>query len=134
MGTTIHHVAIVVEDLDQALTFYRDTLGLDMTGRQEVPDEGVETAFFRTGEGKIELVRPLEADSGVARFLRKRGEGLHHLCLHVGDIDAVVARLRAAGAQLLSERPQLREDGTRYIFIHPRSAHGVLLELYEVAR
>jgi methylmalonyl-CoA/ethylmalonyl-CoA epimerase len=132
MGTTIHHVAIVVEDLDQALTFYRDALGLEMTERAEMPEEGVEMAFLPTGEGEIELVRPLDAESGVGRFLQKRGEGLHHLCLRVDDIDAAVARLRAAGAQLLSEGAQLRDDGTRYIFIHPRSAHGVLLELYEV--
>ena len=132
MGTTIHHVAIVVEDLDQALTFYRDALGLEMTERHEVPQEGVEIAFLPTGEGEIELVRPLDPESGVGRFLEKRGEGLHHVCLQVDDIDAAVARLRAAGAQLLSEGPELRDDGTRYIFIHPRSAHGVLLELYEV--
>ena len=133
MGLSIHHVAIAVHDLDAALAFYRDGLGLEVTERREVPEEGVEIAFLPAGEGKIELLRPLDEESGVARFLEKRGEGLHHICLAVEDVEAAMERLRAAGARLLSDEPRLNVHGTRYVFVHPRSAHGVLLELYEVA-
>lgn len=129
---SIHHVAIAVRDLDAALAFYRDALGLEVRERREVPEEGVEIAFLPTGEGEIELLQPLSEEGGVARFLEKRGEGLHHICLRVDNIEAAVERLQAAGAQLLSEKPRIGPPGIRYIFIHPRSACGVLLELYEV--
>ncbi len=131
MSPSIHHIAIVVRDLDAALEFYRDALGLEVTERREVPDEGVEIAFLPTGEAEIELLRPLSDEGGVARFLEKRGEGLHHVCLAVEDIEAAMERLQAAGARLLSEEPRVGTHGTRYVFVHPRSAHGVLLELYE---
>jgi len=131
MNPSIHHIAIVVRDLDAALALYRDTLGLEMTERREVPAEGVEIAFLPAGEGEIELLRPLDKESGVARFLEKRGEGLHHICLVVEDVETAMERLQEAGAQLLSEEPRVDEHGTRYVFVHPKSAHGVLLELYE---
>lgn len=131
MSRSIHHIAIVVRDLDVALAFYRDGLGLEMTERREVPEEGVEIAFLPAGEGEIELLQPLDEESGVARFLKKRGEGLHHVCLAVEDVEAAMERLRATGAQLLSEEPRVNVHGTRYVFVHPKSAHGVLLELYE---
>ena len=132
MSSSIHHVAIAVRDLDAALGFYRDTLGLEMTERREVPEEGVEIAFLPAGGGEIELLRPLDEASGVARFLEKRGEGLHHVCLAVDDIDAAVERLRAAGARFLSQEPRVNAHGVRYVFVHPRSARGVLLEVYEM--
>jgi methylmalonyl-CoA/ethylmalonyl-CoA epimerase len=128
---SIHHIAIAVHDLDAALAFYRDALGLEVTERRQVDQEGVEIAFLPAGEGEIELVRPLDERSGVARFLEKRGEGLHHICLAVEDIEAAMERLRAAGARLLSEEPRVNVVGTRYVFVHPRSARGVLFELYE---
>ena len=131
MPVSIHHIAIAVHDLEAALAFYRDALGLEVTQRREVPEEGVEIAFLPAGEGEIELLRPLDPEGGVARFLEKRGEGLHHICLRVDDIEAAMERLRAAGATLLSSEPRVGADGTRYVFIHPKSAHGVLLELYE---
>jgi methylmalonyl-CoA/ethylmalonyl-CoA epimerase len=132
MSLSIHHIAIAVHDLDAALAFYRDALELEMTERREVPEEGVEIAFLPAGEGEIELLQPLGEESGLARFLTKRGEGLHHICLRVEDIEAAMERLRAAGARFLSAEPRVGADGTRYLFIHPRSAHGVLVELYEV--
>ena len=132
MNPVIHHIAIAVRDLDVALAFYRDALGLEMKERREVPEEGVEIAFLPAGEGQIELLRPLSEESGVAGFLEKRGEGLHHVCLGVEDIDAAMERLRASGARLLSDTPCVDMHGTRYVFVHPKSAHGVLLELYEV--
>lgn len=135
MNVSIHHIAIVVRDMDTALGFYRDALGLEVAERRQVPEEAVEIAFLPTGKGEdggeIELIRPLDAESGVARFLAKRGEGLHHICLVVENIEAAMERLRAAGVRLLSEEPRVDAHGVRYVFVHPQSAHGVLLELYE---
>jgi methylmalonyl-CoA/ethylmalonyl-CoA epimerase len=135
MNLSIRHVAIVVRDMDAALRFYRDALGLEMTERRQVPEEAVEIAFLPTGKkeegGEIELVQPLDEESGVARFLAKRGEGLHHICLAVEDVEAAMERLRAAGVRLLSEKPHVNVHGVRYVFVHPQSAHGVLIELYE---
>jgi methylmalonyl-CoA/ethylmalonyl-CoA epimerase len=133
MPKSIHHVAIVVRDLDQALAFYRDALGLEVTDRRQVPEEGVETAFLPAGDAEIELLQPLTDEGGVACFLAKRGEGLHHICLALDDIDDAMGRLEAAGAQVLSEVPQIGPDGTRYAFVHPKSTHGVLIELYEAS-
>jgi len=131
MTLPIDHVAIVVRSLDEALAFYRDALGLDVIERRDVPEEGVEVASLPLGGGRIELVRPLSDEGGVARFLEKRGEGLHHICLVVDDIVDAMEQLRDAGAELVTDEPQVGVDGTRYVFIHPKSAHGVLLELYE---
>jgi methylmalonyl-CoA epimerase len=125
------HIAIVVRDLDKALHFYRDALGLDVVERRQVPDEQVEMASLSLGDASIELLQPLSAESGVARFLEKRGEGLHHVCLTVDDIAGALEQLRDAGADLITEEPRVAVDGRRYAFIHPKSAHGVLLELYE---
>jgi methylmalonyl-CoA epimerase len=133
MSLSIHHIAIVVRDLDQALSFYQEALGLPLAERREVPAEGVEVAFLPTGEAELELLRPLSAESGVGRFLEKRGEGLHHVCLTVPDLEAAMARLEATGARVLSEEPLVNAHGRRYVFVHPKSAHGVLLELYEEA-
>jgi methylmalonyl-CoA/ethylmalonyl-CoA epimerase len=131
MKRYIHHIAIVVRDLDAALALYRDGLGLEVAERREEPEEGVEIAFLPAGEGEIELIRPLDEESGVARFLAKRGEGLHHVCMAVDDVEVAMEQLRATGAQLLSEEPRVNIHGARYVFVHPKSAHGVLLELYE---
>ena len=128
----IDHVAIAVKDLDAALDFYRDALGLEVAERREVPAEGVEIAFLPMGESEIELLRPLDEGNSIGRFIAKRGEGIHHLCLRVDDIEAAVARLEAAGARMATEIRQ-HPDGTRYAFIHPKSSHGVLIELYQKA-
>ena len=131
MSLSIDHIAIVVRSLDEALAFYRDALGLEVTRRCEVPEEGVEIAMLALVNGTVELIRPLDDQGGVARFLETRGEGLHHICLAVEDIAASMEQLRGTGAGLITEQPQEKPDGTRYVFIHPKSAHGVLLELYE---
>lgn len=131
MTLPIDHVAIVVHSLDRALAFYGDTLGLDVTERRKVPEEGVKMACLALAQGRIELIQPLSGEGGVARFLEKRGEGLHHVCLVVDDIVKVMENLREAGAELITDEPQTGADGRRYVFVHPRSAHGVLLELYE---
>ena len=131
MERSMDHIAVVVRDLDKALSFYRDALGLDVIERREVPEEQVEVASLSMGYASIELVQPLDAESGVARFLEKRGEGLHHICLTVDDITGALEQLRDAGADLITDEPRVGSDGRRYAFIHPQSAHGVLLELYE---
>lgn len=131
MAHAIDHIAVVVRDLDEALSFYRDGLGLTVIERREVPEERVEVASLSLGDTSIELVQPLDVASGVARFLEGRGEGLHHVCLTVDDIAAAMEQLRDAGADLITDQPRIGANGRRYAFIHPKSAHGVLLELYE---
>ena len=126
----IHHVAITVKDLDAALDFYRDALGLEVTERHEVPAEGVEIAFLPTGEAELELLRPLDSENSIGRFIEKRGEGIHHICIHVEDIEAKVAQIKVAGGRMATEIRQ-HDNGTRYAFVHPKSARGVLMELYE---
>lgn len=128
----VHHIAIAVNDLDAALAFYRDALGMLQGDRREVPAEGVEVAFLPMGESEIELLRPLDPGNSIGRFLEKRGEGIHHICMLVEDIEATIAQLKEGGAQMVGE---IREhtDGTRYTFVHPKSAHGVLIELYQHA-
>lgn len=130
----IDHVAVVVDDMDAALTFWRDALGLPLGGEERNDTEGVDVAFLPAGEARIELLRPLTDNSGVAKFLAKRGGGMHHLCLAVTDIDASLRQLAAHGVELINETPRTRDDGTRYAFIHPKSTGGVLVELYEAAQ
>ena len=129
----INHVAIVVSDLDEALEFWVDALGLPLERREDAPAEAVEIAFLPAGEGEIELLQPTDEASGVAGYLAKRGPGLHHLCLEVEDIAKSLERLRERDVELINETPRVSDDGQRrYAFIHPKSAGGVLLELYEL--
>lgn len=128
----VHHIAVAVRDLDDALDFFRDALGLEVAQRQEVPAEGVEIAFLPMGASELELLEPLDPENSVGRFLDRRGEGIHHLCLLVDNIEEAVLKLEAEGARLTSEIRR-HPDGTRYVFVHPKSSHGVLLELYETA-
>ncbi|MBN1486821.1 MAG: methylmalonyl-CoA epimerase [Anaerolineae bacterium] len=126
----IHHIAIAVKDLDESLAFYRDALGITVGERKEVLAEGVEIAFLPMGETELELLRPLDPENSIGRFLEKRGEGIHHICVAVEDIEAAVAKLEAAGARMAAEI-RSHPDGTRYAFVHPKSSHGVLMELYQ---
>ncbi|MBN1249795.1 MAG: methylmalonyl-CoA epimerase [Anaerolineae bacterium] len=128
----IHHIAIAVRDLDEALGFYRNALGAEVAQRREVPAEGVEIAFLPMGETELELLEPLDSDNSIGRFLEKRGEGIHHVCLLVDNIEEAVARMEAEGARMATEI-RSHPEGTRYAFVHPKSSHGVLLELYEKA-
>lgn len=131
----INHVAIVVADLDEALDFWVDAVGLPLERREQAPAEAVEIAFLSAGEGEIELLQPTDEESGVARYLENRGPGLHHLCLEVDDIAGAMERLRERGVELINETPRVSDDGLRrYAFVHPKSAGGVLLELYEFAQ
>ena len=128
---TLNHLAIVVDDMEAALRFWRESLGLSQASEtQSVPAEDVDIAFLTLGDAHIELIQPTNSDSGVAKYLAKRGPGLHHLCLEVPDLEAKLNELSAGGYELINETPRER-DGRRYAFIHPKSAGGVLLELYE---
>jgi methylmalonyl-CoA/ethylmalonyl-CoA epimerase len=130
----IHHVALVVSDLPAALGFWRDTLGLALSRVEDVPDQKSQIAFLPVGDSEIELVRPTDDESGVARFLAKRGPGMHHLCLEVSDLDGMMGRLRAKNVRLINPEPLESPDGRRLAFIHPESACGVLVELYELPK
>ncbi len=130
MSTKVNHIAIVVEDIEKALEVYQDVIGLPLEHIAEEPAEEVRVAFLPTATGEIELIQPTSNDSGVAKFLAKRGEGLHHICLEVDSIAATVQEMSRRGMEVLGQ-PRHNERGDKYIFIHPKSAHGVLLELYE---
>lgn len=126
----IDHLGIAVSSLEGALHFYRDQLGLTVTHRETVAGERVNVAMLAVGQSRIELLEPTEIDSVVGKFLEKHGPGLHHVSLRVPDLAAVVERLRAAGSRILNE-PRIGAGGHRYVFVHPASTGGVLLELVE---
>lgn len=134
MVNRINHVAILVEDLEAALHFWRDALGLPVARTEENPGENVQIAFLPVGESEIELLEPIELDSSLGQALEKRGPGIHHVCVEVDDLDAAIARLKDNGVRLINDTPKVREEGTRYVFVHPRSALGVLVELYELPK
>lgn len=126
----LHHIGIAVDSIDEARKLY-ETLGLEVSGTEEVPQEGVRIAFIHCGETRIELLEPLGPDSPVARFLDKRGPGIHHLCLKSDDVRGDDARLREAGYRVLRDEPTPGAGSSEVQFIHPKSAGGVLLELAE---
>jgi methylmalonyl-CoA/ethylmalonyl-CoA epimerase len=128
----VDHIAIIVEDIDEALIFWRDALGLELHHLEAVPDQESIVAFLPVGEGEIELVKPTTEDSGVARYLKKRGPGIHHICFEVDDIQTTLARLRSKDVRLINETPVIGAGGKKIAFIHPESTHGVLVELYEL--
>jgi len=129
-GNRIDHLGIAVKSLDEALVFYRDQLGLEVSLRETVELEKVNVAMLPLGEPRIELLEPTVADSVIGKFLEKRGEGLHHVAIRVPDLNASVERLKAAGARLLNE-PRAGAGGHLYVFVHPSSTGGVLLELIQ---
>jgi methylmalonyl-CoA/ethylmalonyl-CoA epimerase len=128
----IHHIAVVVEDIQEALSFWRDRLGLPLDHMETVSSQGVKIAFLPVGGSEVELVQPLDQESGIAKYLRKRGPGMHHLCFEVKDITAKLQELKEKGVQLIDEKPLVMEDGRKMAFLHPKSASGVLIELYEL--
>ena len=129
--TQLNHLAIVVEDVQAALGFWRDALGLSVGKVERNEGEEVDIAFLPLGEGEIELLAPINETSGVAKYLAKRGAGMHHLCIEVDDIAATMQRLSTHGAELINDAPKVNAEGRKYCFVHPRSTGGVLLELYE---
>lgn len=129
---SINHVAIVVDDMEKSLHFWRDALGIELHELRDVPAEASQVAFLPVAGAEIELVRPTTEDSGLAKYLAKRGPGMHHVCLEVDDIDGMMARLKEKGIRLINESPRTAADGKRYAFIHPESTSGVLVELYQL--
>ena len=127
----INHIAVVVKDIDAALAFWRDQLGLTLDHVEDVPSQSSKIAFLPVGEGEVELVQPTDSDSGLAKFLEKRGEGMHHLCIEVNDIQGMLSTLKEKGVRLINEEP-ISLPGRKMAFIHPKSASGVLVELYEI--
>ena len=129
-ASRVHHVAVVVRDIDAALGFYRDRLGLALELVLPIESDRVTIAFLAVGESKIELVQPTDETTGVARFLASRGEGFHHVCLEVARLADALDTLAAAGVELIDTVPRRGAEGP-VGFIHPRSCHGVLVELIE---
>lgn len=127
----IDHLGIAVRSLAGSLGFYAGLLGTRAEGPEEVPAEGVRIAFFQAGESRIELLEPLGPGSPIARFLDKRGEGIHHVCFRVGSLDETLAALRGRGAEIIPPATRIGAGGRRIAFIHPRSTGGVLVELVE---
>ncbi len=127
----IDHIGIAVSDLASALDFYDSALGLAASEIEEVPDQQVRLAVIPVGESRLELLQSTAPDGPVGRFVEKHGEGVHHICFEVDDIDSALATLRAAGIRLIDEQPRMGAGGRRIAFLHPRSAHGVLIELSE---
>ncbi|MFN0060966.1 MAG: methylmalonyl-CoA epimerase [Myxococcaceae bacterium] len=125
----LDHIAIAVNDLEGAIAHYRDVLGLQLEHVEEVPDQEVRVAIFGKGMGRIELICPTRKDSGVGKFLQKRGEGLHHICVEVEDLTAALAELRRRGAPLIDGTPRMGAGGAQIAFVHPKGARGVLTEL-----
>jgi methylmalonyl-CoA/ethylmalonyl-CoA epimerase len=130
----IHHIAILVEDIDASLKFWHETLGIEPSRIGDIPQEASRIAVLPLGETEIELVQPTTSDSGLSRFLEKRGPGMHHLCFEVSDLQSLLLQLKAKGVQLINEQPSIGENGTLYAFIHPKSTNGVLLELYQLPK
>jgi methylmalonyl-CoA/ethylmalonyl-CoA epimerase len=129
----IDHVGVAVEDIDAALPLYRDALGLPLAHRETVEEQGVDAALLDVGEGHIELIAPLGPETAVAKFLAKRGPGLHHIAYAVEDIDSALDALRQAGLRLIDERPRIGIRNSRVAFVHPSATGGVLTEIVQPA-
>jgi methylmalonyl-CoA/ethylmalonyl-CoA epimerase len=127
----IDHIAIVVPDIEGALAFYEDALGMHVERVEQVDDQEVLVAFLPAGESELELVEPLNDTSGVAKYMSKRGPGIHHLCMEVDDLEGTLRKLKARKVRLINETPTIGSGGKRIAFIHPESTFGVLVELYE---
>ena len=128
----LHHIAIVVPDIEQALTFWQEALGLTVEQQKEVPEQQVQVAFLPVRESEVEVIKPISDTSGVAKYLAKRGPGVHHLCFEVDNIEITLAQLKAKGIRLIDEAARTSAEGHKYAFVHPESTQGVLVELYEL--
>lgn len=132
-GRALDHVGIAVHSLDDSLPLFESITGCKGHGREVVEAQGVEVVFLGSGDGRLELLAPTRDDSAVAKYLAKRGPGMHHLCYRVPDVAAELERYRAAGAQLIDEAPRAGAAGHLVAFIHPKSTGGVLTELLQAA-
>lgn len=132
MPQHVDHIGIAVPALEEALRFYRDALGLTVHEIEEVPEQKVRVAMLPAGEANIELLEPTAPDSPIAKFLEKKGPGIHHISLRVIDLEGTLDRLKEQGVRLINERPLVGAGGKRIAFVHPSATSGVLLELSEV--
>lgn len=130
----LDHIGVAVRSLEQSLKFYRDQLGLRVAGTEEIPSEKVRVAMLPLGESRIELLEPTAEDSPIAKFIQKRGEGIHHIALEVEHLDRHLRQLEAGGVRVLSGKSEYGASGHRYAFLHPASCGGVLVELVEAAQ
>jgi methylmalonyl-CoA/ethylmalonyl-CoA epimerase len=128
--TRVHHTGVVVRSMDKAYAFFRDKLGLPFVKEEMIEDQGVRAALLDLGNAYLELLEPVVPDTGIARYLERHGEGLHHVCLEVDDIDASLAELKAKGVELIDQTPRPGLTGT-IAFVHPSALHGVLVELVD---
>jgi methylmalonyl-CoA epimerase len=133
MFARIDHVGVAVDDLDAAIALHEQTYGLALAHREVVEEQGVEAVLLDVGDSHVELLRPLQPDTAVGRFLASRGPGLHHVAYRVGDIDAALDALRDRGVQLIDETPRVGIRDSRVAFVHPRSTGGVLTEIVQPA-
>lgn len=131
--TKINHIGIAVNNIEEALPFWTEGLGMTLHHVEEVARQKSKVAFLPVGESDVELVAPTAEDSTMAKFLTDKGQGIHHLCLETDDIEAMLADLKAKGFRLINETP-IEEPGRKMAFVHPKATGGVLLELYEVTK
>ena len=129
MKAVLDHIGIAVDDLDAALAFYTEALGLEVDATEDVPSQGVRAHFVRVGSASLELLEATTEESPIRRFVSRRGAGMHHITLRVDDIGAALARLKERGVRLVDETPREGAEGALVAFVHPASAHGVLVEL-----
>jgi methylmalonyl-CoA epimerase len=134
MLSTIDHVGVAVTSIDDSLALYRDALGMPLVHRETVTEQGVDAALLDVGDGHIELLAPLGPDTAVAKFLARRGAGLHHVAYRVDSIEDALATARAAGLRLIDEQPRIGIRGSRVAFVHPASTGGVLTEIVQPAK
>jgi methylmalonyl-CoA epimerase len=131
MAAEIDHIAVANSSNDKGIAFYRDLIGLEYVETEEVAEQKVKAAILKAGDVRVELLEPTSADSPVARFIDRRGEGLHHIAIRVKNIEEVLVRFKAAGARLIDESPRTGVGGSRIAFVHPAASNGVLIELVE---
>ncbi len=129
----INHIGIAVESIDEAITFYRQNLGMTFKGVEEVGEQMVKVAFLQVGESKIELLEPISAESPIARFLEKNGPGIHHIAYEVEDIEVAISRLEQDGMRMIDRTPRSGAHGARIAFVHPKSSGGALTELCQTS-
>jgi len=130
----INHIALAVESIDDAAKFYQNCLGLELSGTEIVSAQKTKVGFFQIGSSNIELVQPAEPDSPLHKFLTTRGQGIHHICFEVDDIEAEIKSLLEKGAAMIDQQPRPGAHNTKVAFIHPKSSNGVLIELVELAK
>lgn len=128
----INHVAIAVNNMEEPLNFWKDKLGLNVEHTENVPTQKTDVAFLPVSESEIELISPTDDSTGLAKFLQKKGPGIHHICFEVDNLIEMMSELKEKGVRLLSDTPQLAAGGNLMCFIHPKEAEGVLVELYQI--